>query len=147
MLSVLLFVAIDIVQNRCSTINFSANFVKCSLISICSIIWDTRVLKIRFSEDSTNQQPWSLTLDVLDPYTWKRHLVLTVPADVLTPTGARPLANTVLMTKSGMFSSKFLWSPMILYSFVDVVGGQDPTKCPDTLSINSLRPSDAYMRR
>ena len=40
---VLLLVAIDIVYNRCSTIKFSVISSKCSFISACSTIWDTRV--------------------------------------------------------------------------------------------------------
>ena len=40
---VLLFVAIDIVLNRCSIIRFSSISPKCSSISVCSTIWDTRV--------------------------------------------------------------------------------------------------------
>ena len=39
--SVLLYIAIEIVHNRCSTISSSANTNNCSSISICSTILDT----------------------------------------------------------------------------------------------------------
>ena len=39
----ILFVTMDIMQNRCFTISFSANSVKCSFIWICSTIWNTRL--------------------------------------------------------------------------------------------------------
>ena len=43
------------------------------------------------------------------------NFVITVPVDVLAPNGARPSAGTVLITKSDMSSSRFLWL-LIIYN-------------------------------
>ena len=57
------------------------------------------------------------TLQVPIPHIYIQNWVITVPADVLAPNGARASADTVLTEQWDMFSSKFLQFSMIFFCF------------------------------
>ena len=73
-------------------------------------------LKVTTNEIALN---W-LTLDVLYMYVytymymWERNLIITMPADVLAPNGARPSAVTVLSTESYIYMKFSIFLVVIL---------------------------------